>query len=200
MYNYNDYRLYLEHSWGKKPEQKAAEKAYNQKYYEEHKSKWAEYRKNATNKLLNGAADRAAKGLEDAADMLFSIGGVTELMDLSKATDKFTTEKFNYDAALMRNQADRKYAQDVDKMNRKVMAEEKNPFFKDFHEKTYKEGHDRNWAAARESGRRVNASKVRQASDEYRKALNRYKSTPLGKVTTAMEGALDRITKKHNLR
>jgi hypothetical protein len=51
MYSYNDYRLYLEHSWGKKPEQKAAEKAYNQKYYQEHKSKWAEYRENAANAL-----------------------------------------------------------------------------------------------------------------------------------------------------
>ena len=51
MYGYNDYRLYLEHSWGKKPEQKAAEKAYNQKYYQEHKSKWAEYRENAANAL-----------------------------------------------------------------------------------------------------------------------------------------------------
>ena len=60
MYSYNDYRNYLEHSWGKKPEQKAAEKAYNQKYYEENKSKWAEYRKNAIDKL-GGAAKREAK-------------------------------------------------------------------------------------------------------------------------------------------
>ena len=50
-YSQNDYRNYLEHSWGKKPEQKAAEKAYNQKYYQEHKSKWAEYRKKAAEKI-----------------------------------------------------------------------------------------------------------------------------------------------------
>lgn len=40
MYSNNDFRLYLEHSWGKKPEQKAAEREYNAKYYQEHKSKW----------------------------------------------------------------------------------------------------------------------------------------------------------------
>jgi hypothetical protein len=51
MYSTNDYRNYLEHSWGKKPEQKAAEKAYNTKYYEENKSKWEQYRENAKKKL-----------------------------------------------------------------------------------------------------------------------------------------------------
>ena len=40
MYNDNDWRAYLEHGWGKKPEQKAKEKAYNAKYYKEHPEKW----------------------------------------------------------------------------------------------------------------------------------------------------------------
>lgn len=31
---------YLEHSWGKKPEQKAREKQYNKEYYQKHKDKW----------------------------------------------------------------------------------------------------------------------------------------------------------------
>lgn len=31
---------YLEHSWGKKPEQKAREKQYNAEYYQKHKDKW----------------------------------------------------------------------------------------------------------------------------------------------------------------
>ena len=34
---------YLEHSWGKKPEQKAREKAYNAEYYQKHKDKWKKY-------------------------------------------------------------------------------------------------------------------------------------------------------------
>ena len=38
-YSNNDYRDYLEHSLGKKPEQKAAEKAYNAKYYLENKAR-----------------------------------------------------------------------------------------------------------------------------------------------------------------
>ena len=40
MYSENDWRDYLAHSWGKKPEQKAREKAYNAKYYREHPEKW----------------------------------------------------------------------------------------------------------------------------------------------------------------
>ena len=40
MYSKNDYRDYLEHSWGKKPEQKAREREYNQQYYRSHPEKW----------------------------------------------------------------------------------------------------------------------------------------------------------------
>ena len=195
MYSQNDYRNYLEHSWGKKPEQKAAEKAYNSKYYEEHKSKWAEYRKNRLNKLIEGSTNKISKGLEDAADMLFSIGGVREADELHDAGVKLLTEQGKYNAALSENQSDRRFAENVDKTNKKF-GFDKDPFFS----KSVKEDHDRNWARARESGKRVNASKVRQASDEYRKALKKYQATPLGKVTTAMEGALDRIAKKHGYR
>ncbi len=62
MYSQNDYRTYLEHSWGKKPEQKAAEKAYNQKYYQEHKEKWKKYKENISDTL--GFDDK--KQFEDA--------------------------------------------------------------------------------------------------------------------------------------
>lgn len=62
MYSQNDYRDYLEHSWGKKPEQKSAEKAYNQKYYQEHKEKWNKYKENVSDAL--GFDDK--KKLEDA--------------------------------------------------------------------------------------------------------------------------------------
>lgn len=39
-YSANDYRFYLEHSWGTSPAQKLREKEYNKAYYEAHKSKW----------------------------------------------------------------------------------------------------------------------------------------------------------------
>lgn len=39
-YSANDYRFYLEHSWGTSPAQKLREKEYNKQYYEAHKSKW----------------------------------------------------------------------------------------------------------------------------------------------------------------
>lgn len=44
MYGNNDWRDYLAHSWGKKPEQKAREKAYNHEYYQQHKDKWKSYK------------------------------------------------------------------------------------------------------------------------------------------------------------
>ena len=56
-YPQNDYRNYIRHSWGTKPEQKAAEKAYNAKYYAEHKSKWKQYREDAADAL--GFDDKA---------------------------------------------------------------------------------------------------------------------------------------------
>ena len=45
MYSENDWRDYLAHSWGKKPEQKAAEKKYNHEYWEEHKEEIMEKRR-----------------------------------------------------------------------------------------------------------------------------------------------------------
>lgn len=36
---------FLEHSWGKSPEQKAREKEYNAEYYRKNKEKWAKYPK-----------------------------------------------------------------------------------------------------------------------------------------------------------
>lgn len=66
-YSTNDYRAYLEHSWGKKPEQKSAEKAYNAKYYQEHKEKWKKYAENAGKKLGIGYKDEI-EGAELAAE------------------------------------------------------------------------------------------------------------------------------------
>lgn len=39
-YSANDYRFYLQHSWGTSPAQKLREKEYNKAYYEANKSKW----------------------------------------------------------------------------------------------------------------------------------------------------------------
>ena len=52
---------YLEHSWGKKPEQKAREKEYNAEYYRKHKDKWKKYDRwlhdsNAPNRRASEAA------------------------------------------------------------------------------------------------------------------------------------------------
>lgn len=46
MYSENDWREFLSHSWGKNPKQKAAEKAYNAKYYQLNKNKWKKYSNN----------------------------------------------------------------------------------------------------------------------------------------------------------
>ncbi len=66
-YSVNDYRSYLEHSWGKKPEQKAKEKAYNHSYYQEHKEKWKKYAENVGKKLGIGYKDEI-EGAEIAAE------------------------------------------------------------------------------------------------------------------------------------
>lgn len=66
-YSVNDYRSYLEHSWGKKPEQKAKEKEYNHSYYEKNKVKWKKYAENAGKKLGIGYKDKI-EGAELAAE------------------------------------------------------------------------------------------------------------------------------------
>ena len=63
MYTNNDFRLY--HSWGKKPEQKAAEKAYNQKYYKEHPEKWKKEKAKVYTKETNWRGDRIPVDYED---------------------------------------------------------------------------------------------------------------------------------------
>ena len=66
-YSVNDYRSYLEHSWGKKPEQKAKEKEYNHSYYEKNKAKWKKYAENAGKKFGVGYKDEI-EGAEIAAE------------------------------------------------------------------------------------------------------------------------------------
>lgn len=83
MYSQNDYRTYLEHSWGKKPEQKAAEKAYNQKYYQEHKEKWKKYKENVSDAL--GFDDK--KQLEDAESEFKEVD--KQLSDLAQQINSY---------------------------------------------------------------------------------------------------------------
>jgi len=83
MYSQNDYRDYLEHSWGKKPEQKAAEKAYNQKYYQEHKEKWKKYKENVSDAL--GFDDK--KQLEDAESEFKEVD--KQLSDLAQQINSY---------------------------------------------------------------------------------------------------------------
>ena len=73
IYSKNDYRSYLEHSWGKKPEQKAAEKAYNAKYYLENKARiLAKRAGNASSSAVSSIGDKLGakerREAESAAD------------------------------------------------------------------------------------------------------------------------------------
>jgi hypothetical protein len=58
LYEYNRCMAedYLSHSWGKKPEQKKAEKKYNHEYYEKFKNKWKTKYYHYEKKLRDGAA------------------------------------------------------------------------------------------------------------------------------------------------
>lgn len=47
LYSYNDWRDYLQHSWGTSPKMKEAEKKYNAKYYQEHKEEILKKRQEA---------------------------------------------------------------------------------------------------------------------------------------------------------
>lgn len=60
LYEYNRISAedYLLHSWGKKPEQKRAEKKYNHWYYEKFKDRWkTKYNKNTSSKAGSAQAD-----------------------------------------------------------------------------------------------------------------------------------------------
>ena len=69
-YSNNDYRDYLEHSWGKKPEQKAKESAYNHMYWLKNKAQiMAQRAKTAASNTASDIADRlGAQEKRDAQD------------------------------------------------------------------------------------------------------------------------------------
>ena len=193
MYNYNDYRLYLEHSWGKKPEQKAAEKAYNQKYYEENKSKWKQYRENAAKKFSDFA-------------------GVTAKNERDKYNELAENARNRRDALLdEENMAREHHDQLIDDSNRSYNAADEygyltrnNPFDSNDERRKADAGKVRDyfrkrgneqWNAAQRATARANtksteatlmskqagrmASKAREKQKEYSK-------TPLGKVEGAV--------------
>lgn len=65
MYSENDWWSYLEHSWGKKPEQKAAEKAYNKEYYEKNKERILAARKKHGDTDHKGEAFKTDDNLDE---------------------------------------------------------------------------------------------------------------------------------------
>lgn len=81
MYSNNDYRLYLEHSWGKKPEQKAREKEYNHWYY--------------VNKVKKKVSD--SLGFDDKQQL---DEANAEFKDLSKQLDELSTQINGYSGNL----------------------------------------------------------------------------------------------------
>lgn len=70
----------LQHSWGKSPKQKAAEKRYNKEYYQRNKDKWKRYRENAKKNV--DVQDKNVEG---------------EQMRYDAANKDYTTAKYKYD-------------------------------------------------------------------------------------------------------
>lgn len=82
MYTENDWWSYLRHSWGTKPEQKAAEKQYNKEYYEKNKERIMARRKQ------HGDVDTevtAISSTSDASDRVSSINSEIEQLMAANA-------------------------------------------------------------------------------------------------------------------
>lgn len=96
---------YFEHSWGKKPEQKAREKEYNKEYYQKHKDKWKKYDSwlhdsNAPNRRASEAAaanERAKSRIsyEDAVKRSSSKGKNDNVSRVVKGVTKATDTMSN---------------------------------------------------------------------------------------------------------
>ena len=65
---------YLMHSWGKTPEQKARERAYNHKYYEEHKEKFLKKAHSLENQTVKPYMTRAQQAVTGAREAVRSAG------------------------------------------------------------------------------------------------------------------------------
>ena len=193
MYSYNDYRNYLEHSWGKKPEQKAAEKAYNQKYYEENKSKWKQYRENAAKKLGDFAGvtaknerdkyDELAENARNKRDALLD----EENMAREHHDQLIDDANRSYDAADEQWYFIRNNPFDSNDERRKADADKVRDHFR-------KEG-NKQWNAAQRATARANTKSTeatlmsKQAgrmTSKAREKQEEYSKTPLGKVDNAI--------------
>lgn len=82
---------YLQHSWGKKPEQKAREKEYNAEYYRRNKERWQQYYK----KALYEAAQNVKK-TQDAYNNDYAVKSMKfyedKYNDIQKDFDAIKTE------------------------------------------------------------------------------------------------------------
>lgn len=78
---------YLCHSWGNKPDQKAREKEYNRKYYQENKDKWKEYNANDSNAVVD-VAQQMVDDATSSSDKRFK-----EYTEIQSAANKQRTSK-----------------------------------------------------------------------------------------------------------
>lgn len=78
---------YLCHSWGNKPSQKAREKEYNHKYYQENKDKWKEYNAKDSNAIVDVAQQTVDNAVSNS-DKRFK-----EYTETQSAVNKLKTSK-----------------------------------------------------------------------------------------------------------
>lgn len=93
----------IEHSWGKKPEQKAAEKRYNAEYYRRNKEKWKKYQQAA--KARQSQYDKNVEGAQIRYD---------------DAAKKYASAKQAYDTLSSQYQKFLKGANDVGKNDKEI--------------------------------------------------------------------------------
>ena len=95
---------YLQHSWGKKPEQKAREKQYNADYYKKNRDKWKQTYKD-TNKFYRDLRKKAVKqGHESMAKRRATLTAANEAAKARAIAEKqYGIFKQRYDIARVAN-------------------------------------------------------------------------------------------------
>lgn len=167
MYSNNDWRDYLEHSWGNSPKQKAREKEYNAWYYRTHKDKW---------KHINDIGDAIKGAGEKAGDWVKDKLGYDEKERMDLARRGVTKAEERLETAKKWEEWDREdYVKSLD-----------GEYFD-------KDNPDRFWNQYSQSMDRTDAWQdiVRQHQREYKEAYNEYSRTPLGVVSNAIDAGKD---------
>ena len=144
---------YLQHSWGKKPEQKAREKQYNKEYYQKHKDKW----KNLNDKHWKDAAESEAKAAKERSRYWTNAANDAER---SGPTQKSTSSKdYNEMAKTLQSLSDR------------VLSDYESKIYKDaakgYRAKAVATGQAENERAKAVSNYRKNAKDAKTKSDVY---------------------------------